>query len=650
MHGKVQRFRMTGKIGDTEFTDENILAGSFSITNQCCGNNEIQIGQVYIGELNATFLGLNLKRYSLKGMKIQPVFGLMLADGSYEDVPLGVFNISEASWTASGLVVKAYDNMSLLDKSCNSSQTNGTAFDIAKMACEACKLTLGTMDAEFKTFANGAETISLYEENDVETWRDLLSWVGQTVACNVMAGRDGSIIFRPYNKTIVDTLDEEHRFAGGSFSDFETRYTGLSCVNLADKTTKYYGVEEDTGLTYNLGTNPFMQYGVDETKDALRNNVLTALQQIDYVPFKCSLIGNPAYDLMDVFSFSGGIADADKLFCMTKFDFKYNGSYVMEGVGKNPALASARSKSDKNIAGLLNQVVTNEEHGKLGIKTFTNATAFSVTDKDIRIISLQFASAQENHMQFFGQVVIDVKADPVDRRTDAKGTVVVPIPALKVVSGGDSTGSTEASSDTATDADSATSGSEMATDGSATSGSGSSEEGTGTATEPMASQSTEAKEVSVDVSLPVSWQEDGRAVCYVTFELNDEEITLHHPVETWHSGKHTLHLYYPIEHVTPNYTNTFNVYLRMTGGSGDVEVGACLASVSGQAMGAQEAWDGKLEIEDSIVIPKIGMGVSAVGYTETVSKELHELVQRSYSDVVHGRAKIGGYPPQIDMT
>ena len=75
----------------------------------------------------------------------------------------------------------------------------------------------------------------------------------------------------------ADTLDEKHRFQGASFSDFETRYTGLSCVNLADQTTKYYYVENDDVLVYNLGTNPLMQYGVDETKDALRTNVLTAL-------------------------------------------------------------------------------------------------------------------------------------------------------------------------------------------------------------------------------------------------------------------------------------------------------------------------------------------------------------------------------------
>ena len=96
-------------------------------------------------------------------------------------------------------------------------------------------------------------------------------------------------------------------------------------------------------------------------------------------------------------------------------------------------------------------------------------------------------------------------------------------------------------------------------------------------------------EVSVDVSLPVKWQEDGQAVCHVVFEFNNEEIVEHCPVETWHSGKHILSLYYPIEKIVANYTNTFNVYLWMENSSGTVDVGDCIASVSGQAMAAGEA-------------------------------------------------------------
>lgn len=634
MHQAVQKFRLTGTVGTTDFTDENILAGSFSITNQCCGNNEVQIGQVYVGELDATFLNLPLTRYSLKGMKITPSFGLMLADGSYEDLPLGVFNISEASWTMSGLVVKAYDNMFLLDKKCNTRQTTGTAYEMALLATEACGLTLGTTEAEFRTFANGTETFSLHAESDIETWRDFISWVAQTVGCNAMAGRDGSIIFRSYGQTVVDTLDEEHRFEGASFSDFETKYTGLSCVNLADQTTKYYHVENDDALVYNLGTNPLMQYGVDETKDALRTNVLTALQQIDYVPFKVTLIGNPAYDLMDVFSFSGGIADKNKLFCMTKYNFKYNGGYEMEGVGENPALASAKSKTDKNISGLLAQV----EQGRLGITTFTNASAYDLGETAVKVISIQFATSEANHMLFFAQIVVDVKADAVSRSADAAGTIVVPVP---VVSSGSSTSGDSTGADTST---------ETGTEDSVSDSSGaSSSEGSDTGTDRGNTTET-TTDVSVEVNLPVSWPEDGQAVCYATFELNDTKIEVHHPVETWHSGKHTFLLYYPIEDVTANYTNTFSVYLRMSGGTGNIEIGGIVASISGQAMAAQEAWDGRLEFGESVRYFDIGRNsLKAVGYSVTMEKRMKELVQRSYADTVTGRTAIGAFCKPADI-
>ena len=116
MKQPVQRFRMTGKVGRASFTDDNILSGSFSSTNQCSDDSSVQIGQVYIGELDVTLMNVNIARYSWKGQEIAPVFGMHLSDGTYEDVPLGVFYIAEANWTLSGVEITAYDGMSLFDK------------------------------------------------------------------------------------------------------------------------------------------------------------------------------------------------------------------------------------------------------------------------------------------------------------------------------------------------------------------------------------------------------------------------------------------------------------------------------------------------------------------------------------------------------
>lgn len=407
MKKPVQRFRMTGRMGTIPFTDENILKGSFTISHQCSGNEEVQIGQVYMAELNVTFMkNMHIPRYSLKDKVIRPKHGLMLPNRTYEDIPLGLFNVNEAEWTASGVVIKAYDNMIKLDKVCNINSAIGLPFALATMACDYCGLTLATTETEFSYFVNGSTILSMLTENDIETWRDFISWVAQTVGCNVMADREGNIIFKAYNQTVVDTLDTQHRFKGATFSDFVTRYTGISCVNIAERTTSYYGLEVDDGLTYNLGSNPFLQYGVEEAQAGQRRAVLTALQQINYVPFTSDLIGSPVYDLMDVFSFPGGLGDEEKLFCMTKFVFNYHGKYSMTGVGKNPALASAKSKTDKNIVGLLSQ----KEHEGMQFTVFTNADPVVVADGESKSVMLiRFIVEKKTHCMIEMEICLDAE-------------------------------------------------------------------------------------------------------------------------------------------------------------------------------------------------------------------------------------------------
>lgn len=413
----VQRTRLTGTIAGIEFTDANIVKGSFSISNQCSDNTELKIGQVYTAELCAKFSGLNLERYTLNGVTIVVSYGLWIdAETGFEDVPLGVFIVKEAEWTAEGVSIKAYDNMSKLDKSCAVTATVGTAWQLAKQACDRCKVILGTTMTEFANFANGSRQLSMYTETDIETWRDWISWVAQTCACNAMADRSGKIIFRPYDNNVVDTIDDEHRLAGASFSDFETKYTGLSCVNIADQKTEYYGLDPDDGLTYNLGSNPLLQYGLTDTKDQMRRDVLNHIKDAIYVPFKLSMIGSPAYDLMDVFSFTDGLADSTKQFCMTKYNFKYHGTYDIEGVGKNPDLATARSKTDKNLTGLM----ANQDNNQMHYYTYVNVDDIDIGDGQSRQVALiRFVVNKTTH------IVIDMQFLLNTDNTETNGSVFV---------------------------------------------------------------------------------------------------------------------------------------------------------------------------------------------------------------------------------
>ena len=195
----VQRHRIRGTVNGAAFTEAHILAGSFSITGQCSDASNVQIGQVYTSELKATLLkNLNLSRYTLMNSEIAPYFGLRLDTGVYEYIPLGVFTISKASWGAVGVEITAYDNMSKLDRSFSTSVLVGTPFELLTLACNSCGLELGNRIRDFESFANGTRRLQLYADNDISTWRDLVSWVAQTCACNVFADAKDAADFQSF--------------------------------------------------------------------------------------------------------------------------------------------------------------------------------------------------------------------------------------------------------------------------------------------------------------------------------------------------------------------------------------------------------------------------------------------------------------------
>lgn len=590
-----------------EFGAKEIVKGSGYISRQCCGSTEIELGTVYAAEMGITLLS-DIDRYTLEDAQVTLVFHLVLADDSVEDVPMGVFEVSEANRLAKCLELKAYDFMLRFDKSFNGFETVGTAYDFIALCCKRCKVEFANKRAEIDAMPNGGVTISVYTENDIETCRDVLFYVAQVLGGFFIINREGKLELRKYGKDPVMKVEQRHRFSS-SFSDFITRYTAVSSTNKQTQIAEYYALDPDNGLTMNLGVNPLLQFGLKETREMLCRNILTDLSVIRYVPFDSDTIGNPALDPGDVLTFTGGQADEGQITCITSIRQKIGGKQSLKCVGKNPRLAQAKSRNDKNISGLLNQIEDNAKTGKIGIHTFTNASAHEIGQTRVKLVSIQFASSEENHMQFFAQVVVDVAADPVERSAEASGTVVIPFP------GGSGSGT----------------GSADDTSGGADAGSGS------------------GSEVSVDVSLPVKWQEDGQAVCHMVFEFNNEEIMEHCPVETWHSGKHILSLYYPIEKIVANYTNTFNVYLWMENGSGTVDVGDCIASVSGQVMAAGEAWDGKLEVEDYTTRFAIGGGMDVNGFWDSLSMQMKETVNRGFEVYFAERAGISGFCRPVEM-
>ena len=554
-----RNYRWTGQITTKggavyPFVYEDIVKGSGYLTAQCCGSAEIELGTVYAAEMGITLFS-QIDRYTLEGAEVRLSYHLRLADGSFEEVPMGIFEVSEANRTAHCLELKAYDYMLRFEKSFNGFETVGNAYAFLDLCCKACAVELAHTQAEIEAMPNGTELLSIYPENDIETYRDVLYFVGQVLGGFFCISREGKLELRKYGTQPVMEVKSRHRFTS-SFSDFITRYTAVSSTNLRTQTAEYYALEPDDGLTMNLAVNPLLQFGLEETREALCRNILADISVVDYVPFDSSTIGNPALDLGDVLTFTGGQADGSQIACITSSNCKIGGKHTLKCVGKNPRLAQAKSKNDKNISGLLNQI----EAGKMGLFTYTNAKPYSLSRARCAVISMEFASSQETDAQFIGQVMLEVSAAQVERQESAEGRIIIPFPAKSAGSedGGDTGGKAD---------------------------------------------------VEVDVSLPVKWKEDGRVSIFAAYEFDDNEILTFHPEETFGSGRHILSLYYPLTGLVQERMHTFRVYLSAAGGEAAVPAGGCIASISGQAMAAAtKNWDGTLEFEEYFPSAETWMG------------------------------------------
>lgn len=559
--------RITTKAGVVhEFTEKDIVKGSGYISSQCCGSTEMELGTVYAAEMGIT-LFLSVDRYSLEGATVELFYHLCLADGIYESIPMGVYEVSEANRMVKCLELKAYDYMLRFEEDFSGTSTAGTAYEIIMLCCGACDVEFAQTQEEIDAMPNGTEILSVYSDNDIETYRDVLYYIGQVLGGFFVINREGKLELRKYGNEPVMEITQKQRFSS-SFSDFITRYTAISSTNLRTQTAEYYSLEMDDGLTMNLGSNPFLQFGLEETRKTLCENILADISVIAYVPFDSETIGNPALNLGDVIRFSGGHADGEQITCITSIQCKIGGKQTLKCVGKNPRLSQAKSKNDKNLVGLLNQI----DEGKIGFFSFTNAKAFELGETEVEVISIDFTAGEVKQAEFIGLVVMDVVADTITRESAAMGTITVPVPVT----------TTQESDNTNTDE--TTTGEE------------------GTETDEEIEDTTETVDVNVTVSLPVRWEEDGKVVVRARYSLNDTDIDLFYPTQTYGTGRYTFPLYYPVNNVIPNLLNNFKVYFSVSGGTVNIEEGCCIATVTGQGLAAEAAaeWNGTLTIEDTI--------------------------------------------------
>lgn len=405
--------RIRGTIGSVSFTENDILENSFSYTDIAVKSADIKLGGVFVGKMELTFLKSitdQIARGTWKDRVINLTIGLEVSSGVWEDVPLKPYTIAESNHSALGVDIVAYDNMQKFDKTAMIGSSTGTLNGFALLACQSCGVALGMTAEEMAALPNGNQTLGVYPDNDIETWRDLISWIAVTIGGFATIDRLGRLVFRNWSETPVLSLGVNDRFKGGTWSDFSTKYTAIKVSNTEEGTVSYYSVTPDDGLTLDIGGNPLLQYGVESVKDAQRTAILNAVQKLRYVPFTSSSLLDPAFDLGDVISFPNGIANNSKC-CVMRIDFSYRKGATLKGYGKNPSLNGARSASDKAIS----QNARNSKSNGISYYPYINAEEIELTTTETSLYHIEFAVAEEttltlwHEFKLFSELVSDTQ-------------------------------------------------------------------------------------------------------------------------------------------------------------------------------------------------------------------------------------------------
>ena len=400
------KMRAVLKIDETiiNLDDSDIIKDSVYVTNQCTNGSEYEYGCVYAAECGITIKSA-VNRYKLYDAEISLFWSLWTGE-AWEEIPLGVFYISEPNRVNDKINIKALDGMTKLDVNVKE-DTQGTLVELMPYIAKKCGVELAQTDAELETFINSHTQYSVYADK-VGTYRDLLSYLCMLSACFAVFDRAGKLKLVPYSKEQAVELTRKQRFTNATFSDYTTKFIGVKVRFIANENyATYEAGEAGNGLILDMGDNPILR-GLPETKHRVLDAVYEVLKYVSYTPCEIDTLGNPALDLGDLIANSGVGKDNKTYYSpITYYSWSYRGKHKIRAVGGNPKLSGVKNKEGKQIDSLESSI----ESKSIVIKNYSNADSLVFNSSAVEIAALNYATTEATKAVFLMTVRVNVSLD-----------------------------------------------------------------------------------------------------------------------------------------------------------------------------------------------------------------------------------------------
>lgn len=319
----------------------DIELSSLTITSKMNAKGEFKAGGVYSSELSMTLLNFGDSARDLDGARVILFYDLFRGEDSeeFDRVPLGVFFVdgSTIKRKFSSVSFKAVDVLMNLDFPAE--ERTGSLYELAAYACSVCGVGLSTTHTEFGQLPNSSLTASVNTAR-VQTWRDLLMYIGILTNTFIRGTRDGQIEFVPLvcQKNDGGVIIPVREIRGDirystEFSDDTTRFVriimrrGGAVLSSTLKSTA--GGSEDFAVMEWI-ENPLLEDISDEDVPAILNNALRPAAECLNRAFKAEFNGDAALEVGDYVRLRGGAVDTARGYAtgmITSQTWRYRGGH-----------------------------------------------------------------------------------------------------------------------------------------------------------------------------------------------------------------------------------------------------------------------------------------------------------------------------------
>ena len=405
----IQKHKISGTIDSVSFGPEDVLAGSVTIKNQCSDSSDLKIGCVYVGSLTATFLpSVGIEAKTWNGRKLTVNFSLLIDEENqtWETFQLGVFTVAEAKRTLQGMAITAYDNMAAFDKAASWDYLpSGSVYSILADICSKCSVTLGMTSAQCQALTNGTRNLGLFPGSDVATYRDILYWLAQAVGGFATIDRLGRLVLRSYGTIFADSspapsLPQDRRLQGAGISDYVTDFVGVTLYDMEEELTRYYGSDE-SGVVYNMGANPFIQYGSGANKRDMAMAVYYGISEHPLRPFTASIMSAPIWELGDRIKLTGGIATGyETVTVIHSISFSPGKGTQLACYGANPQITAQQTQQAASAG------ASAQKKNSTTYKRYANSSILTVSSTPVEVVNITFTAEENTDFDVWHEILL----------------------------------------------------------------------------------------------------------------------------------------------------------------------------------------------------------------------------------------------------